>query len=1147
MAFFRAYGRIGMKHFVWLRKPSTSLLLMALCASAVADPVPANLISAMVWRNIGPFRGGRVSAVTGVIGQPGVYYMGLPAGGVWKTTSAGTTWYPVMDSIKEASSVGAVQVAPSDPNVLYAGMGDITAGGGISRGNGVYKSTDAGATWKHIGLEKTEHIPSILVDPHNPNLVMVAALGPNNAKSDARGLYRSTDGGATWTKTLNMSDEIGVQRIAWAYDYPNVMLATTMQSYRAPGQGGRGGGFGGGFGQGPSGTRLFKSTDEGVTWKEIKGGGLPDMSGKTCVAVAMHSDAQRMFLVGNFGLYRSDDGGATWRQMDAADRRVANGQGGYNCGVYVNTQNPDIVYVINTSSYWSTDGGTTFTGFKGAPGGDDPQQMWLDPTDGNRLFFGTDQGATVSLDGGKNWSSWYNQATAQVYHISVDNQFPYWVYATQQDSGSIATASRGNLGAITSLDWLPHPGYEFGSIVADPLNPKVSYAGGPSGGIIKTTYPSGQWIDVSPSLDSTLALRKVGNQPLLFSPKNPHELLAGFQVLMATTDGGKRWHALSPDLSRKPGEAPPAAPTAPASGRPGRGTPAVGAPAAGAPPAGTPAAGPGRGGQSPPDEEDDGAGDEVEREAQRGGFGAAIESMSVSSVDGNILWVGTSNGLIKVSRDHGVTWDDVTIPDMPNGARADVSAIDASHQDPATAYVAVDCHGAGDLKPYLYRTHDFGKTWTPIVAGLPVDETGGSFTRVIRADTKRAGLLYAGTESSVYFSIDDGDHWQSLMLNLPTTSYRDMVVKDNDLVVGTYGRGFWILDDVSPLRQITPSVASEQGHLFKPGDAVRVRRNVGDDTPFPPEVPHADNAPDGAIVYYYLGSKPTGDITLDVHDSRGRLVRHMSSAPIPASTDPPPPVPDFWLEKPMPLPTAVGLNRTNWNLRYDSPAAFSHSYEINANPGQTPASPEGPLVIPGVYTVTLTVAGKSYKETVTVKNDPRSPAGSGELRAQNELQMSLYKCTQEAYARYHQVAETRASIAALLKANPPEAVVTAAKALDTKLAAVGGTTGFGRRFGGGGGGFGGPGNAPRQPSFTAINGAAVRHLNALDSGDMAPNEVMRKACMATCKEFETATKSWELLKSKDLVAFNALLGKNNLKAVADAGTPSLGAKGIKSH
>ena len=1118
-----------MNRVTWLRLPAIFFILCALSPASGGQTVPQSLYSGMVWRNIGPFRGGRVAAVTGVVGQPGTFYMGLPLGGVWKTTSAGTTWYPIFDSVKEASSVGAIQVAPSDPKVIYVGMGDMLTGGGIDRGNGVYKSTDAGVTWQHLGLEKTEHIPSILVDPHDPNLVMVAAQGSINAKSEARGLYRSTDGGKTWKTTLHIDDETGVQKIAWAYDHPNVMLATTMHYYNAPGQA-RGPGNAGGGAPGQravQGGGLYKSTDEGLTWKKIEDESLPPITGRTSCAIAMNTNARRMYVVGNFGLYRSDDGGGTWRHMDASDRRVGNGQGGYNCGVYVDSQNPDIVYVVNTCCYRSTDGGKTFTGFKGAPGGDDPQQLWIDPTDGKRLFFGTDQGATVSLDGGLNWSSWYNQSTAQVYHISVDNQFPYWVYATQQDSGSIATSSRGNLGAITPLDWLPHPGYEFGSIVADPLDPKISYAGGQGGGIVKTTYPSGQWIDVSPNADSSLGLRKVGNQPLLYSRTDPHELFAGFQYLMSTTDGGKRWHKLSPDLTLKPGETP----TPPEARRPGIARPGAPTPS----PAVTPP-----GPQTPMeenDEDDNGEGDEEEREAQRAVGAGAIESISASSIDGKVIWAGTSNGRIKVTRDHGATWADVTIPDLPNPTRADICAIDPSPQEIGAAYVAIDCHGIADFKPYLYRTHDFGKSWTPIITGLPDDQPSGSFARVIRADTQRKGLLFAGTESSVYVSFDDGDHWQSLMLNLPNTSYRDMVVKDNDLVVGTYGRGFWILDDISPLREITSSIASEPAHLFKPALATRVRRNVNGDTPYPPEIPHAENPLVGATVYYSLGSQPPGDITLEVRDAHGQIVRHMTSAAIPALAEAPPPVPDFWIERPSPLPTAPGLNRTNWNLRYDSPAAFSHTYEINANPGQTPASPEGPLALPGVYTVTLIVNGKAYTQTVTVRNDPRSPASPNDLREQHALQMNVYHCAQEAWDAYHQISAVRSSIATLLATNPPEEVLTAARALDTKLAALGGTEGFGRRPGGGGGfpGAGVAAAAPTLRSFITLNSTADRQINTLDSGDMAPNEAIRKACTATCADLLKTQKAWDQLKTTDVGTFNTLLSKNNLKPIVIAG------------
>lgn len=1088
------------------RSLALSLALLGLQAPALSQSVDSSLLSGLKWRSIGPFRGGRVSAVTGAIGQPGVFYAGFPGGGVWKTTGAGTTWVPIFDGVKEASCVGAIEAAPSDPNVLYVGMGDLITGGGINEGNGLYKSTDAGKTWTHLGLENTKQIPSILVDPHNPDLVLLAAQGDIHKASDDRGVFRSTDGGKTWKRTLFVDKETGAQKIAWAYDHPEVMLATTVRHYNAPNAAGRGGGFGGGAPA--SGTKLFKSTDQGQTWTELTGGGLPALSGRTCVAVAMNTNAQRMYLVGNFGLYRSDDGGAHWRQMDKADRRVMNGQGGYNCGVYVDPKNPDVVYLVNTCMYRSTDGGETFTGFKGAPGGDDPQQLWIDPTDARRIFLGSDQGATISLDWGQTWSSWYNQPTAQVYHLSVDNQYPYWVYGTQQDSGSVGTRSRGDLGAITPLDWSPNPGYEFGSIVADPRDPKVIFAGGPSSGIVKVTYPSGQWINVSPNVNSKLGLRHVGNQPLLFSPTNSRELLAGFQCLMATTDGGKTWKAISPDLGYPKGVTPPKENTPPK--RPTAGQAAYSDPDADA---------------NGEEEEDDQEIQDMKAMEGRQApppIGGSIESIAPSAVDGKVIWVGTSNGLVKVTRDHGKTWEDVSIPDLPNGRRSDISAIDASHQDTGTAYVAVDCHSVGDYKPYFYRTTDFGKTWKPITAGLPTDQPSGSFARVIRADTKRKGLLYAGTESSVFVSFDDGEHWQPLDQNLPNTSYRDMVVKDNDLVVCTYGRGFWVLDDLSPLREISASVAAQPAYLFKPGDAIRVRRNVNGDTPFPPEVPHAVNAPVGAILYYYLGSAPKGEVTLDVRDKAGRLVRHMSSAALPASTEAPPPVPDFWVAKPEPLPTEVGTNRVNWNLRYDAPPVASHSYEINANPGETPQSPEGPLVVPGDYTVTLTVDGKQYEQTVTVKNDPRSPADSGALRAQHALQMKVNDDLSAAWKGSQEVAALRAKLKAISSEGE---IGDAVEAFDAKLEAVGGSSGFGRGFG-----FGRAGGG--APSFTGVHGAMVRLLDTLEWGDMAPNEPTTKAYANAHADLLATQTRWQALRTTELAKLNEILAKKGISAVA---------------
>ncbi|HVT38445.1 MAG TPA: hypothetical protein VHE78_05350 [Gemmatimonadaceae bacterium] len=1059
---------------------SRSIAGATLCAAALltlgAAPIRPDLLSGLVWRNVGPFRGGRIAAVTGVIGEPGTYYAGQPAGGVWKSTSAGETWYPVFDAVKDVSSVGAVEVAPSNANVVYVGTGDKVAGGGFNVGNGMYKSDDAGATWRHIGLDDSRVIPSILVNPQNPDVVLVAAEGNVNVKSEMRGVYRSTDGGRTWNRTLFVNDSTGIQKLARAFDRPEVIFATSIRHYNAPVP--------------PSGiavppatppagtpppvvpsaTRLYKSTDEGLTWTEVTGGGLPRMNGCEYVAVAMNTNAQRVFIIGNNGLFRTDDGGASWRQMAKDDERIRNGQGGYNCGVYVDTKNPDVVYTINTSSYKSTDGGNTFTGFKGAPGGDDPQQLWLDPTNSNRMLMGVDQGAIVTLDGGKTWSSWYNQSNEQVYHLAADNSFPYWVYATQQDAGAIRTRSRGNFGAITPNDWSAVPAWEWGTIVPDPLNPNTIYASG--NGIEKVSYPSEQWISISPAANTDLRLRTAFSQPIAFAPWDQHELLAGFQYLMATADGGGHWKKVSPDLTYPKGMTP---------------LPDT----AVRPPGSYPAGG--------------------------------IETISASTVGRGTIWVGTNNGLIKVTRDEGKTWEDVTIPNLPYPARALISIIDASHTDAGGAYVAVDVSRAGDNTPYLYRTHDFGKTWTRITNGLPVNQASASFARVIRADRVRAGLLVAGTESGMYVSFDDGDNWQSLQLNLPITSYRDIAFAGNDLLAGTYGRGIYILDDYAVLRQVTPAVAAEPVHLFKPDPTVRTRRNTNFDTPFPPEVPHALNPPDGVIIYYSLDAKPSGPVTLDVLDSAGTTLRHMSSvAGEPVKEAAKPPHPNFWVAPPPSLPVAVGLNRTNWDLRLDAPPAASHTFEINANPGLTPTTPEGIMTPPGTYTFKLTVNGRSYLQKVTLTNDPRSPATNGDIRAQYALLRKINDAVKTAWDGYQQVEAMRAVVKAR---TPSDTASQAAKAIvefRAKMDTVGGSEG-------GGAGLGGGRRPP--PNFLALNARLVSQLNAQDNADQAPTEAMLAGYAAACRDLKSVAASWAAISAKELQGLNAALTRAGLPAV----------------
>jgi photosystem II stability/assembly factor-like uncharacterized protein len=1070
-------------------KHAISFTVAAITVAAIsvaATPIKPELLSGLVWRNVGPFRGGRISAVSGVIGEPGTFYIGLPAGGVWKTTDAGATWWPVFDGVRDAEVIGALEAAPSNGNTIYVGTGDLITGGGIAEGNGTYKSTDAGATWTHIGLEKTKQIPSIVVDPRDANVVLIAAQGDVHTKDDSRGVYRSTNGGTTWTRTLFVDDSTGIQKLAIAFDRPDVVFATTVRHYSAPAPSGLPvvppGGLGGGGGpagaqrsQGPTGTSIYKSLDGGVTWKELTGGALPRIPGRTSIAVANGTNAQRVYFTTNIGFFRSDDGGATWKQMDATDTRIRNGQGGYNCGVYVDPKNPDVVYVFNTAAYISRDGGNTFTGFRGAPGGDDPQQGWIDPTNGKRIILGYDQGAIVSLDGGATWSSWYNQSTEQVYHVSTDNSFPYWIYASQQDAGAVRTRARGNLGAVTPLDWNPVNGWEWGTILPDPLDANAVYATG--NGVIRISFPSEQWVNVSPAQDQSLRLRVNTDAPLLFDPWDEHRLLAGFQYLMSTTDGGMHWTKISPNLGYPASFAIPPDTATPKPGEPIPGT---------------------------------------------------IMSIGPSTVARGTIWVGINTGLVKLTRDNGRTWNDVSGFSLPG----QIHSVEPSHTTAAEAYITADRRGSADYKPYVYRTRDYGKTWTLITNGLATGESNGSYARILREDPKRPGLLFLGTESAMYVSFDDGDSWQSLMLNLPTTSFRDIAFRGNDLIVGTYGRGIFVLDDYAVLRQITNTTANEDVHLFKPDGAVRVRRNVGADTPFPPEVPHALNPPDGAIIYYWLGSRASGRVTLDVLDSAGAVVRHYSSDPItPVPEAARPPHPNFWVKVEQPLPTDAGMHRVNWDLRYDAPPAFTHSFEINANPAETPASPEGAVVPPGTYTVRLSVNGKSHDEKVTVANDPRSPANLAALKAEDALIRKLNALERLAWDAFRQTDTTRAQLRAITASDSTSGAAKTIREYIAKLDTLGGRAPTGGGFGGGGF-FGG--NANARPTLVQLISRLLNQLGTFDNGDVDPTAAMLAAYKSACNDLGKSIAAWRAINGADLTALNAALSAARRTPLAKA-------------
>ena len=1089
------------------------LAVVCLTFSASAQQAPQtspDLFADLRWRNIGPFHGGRIAAVTGAIGQPGVFYIGAPEGGIWKTTSAGVTWFPIFDQFTNVDSVGAIQVAPSDPNTVYAGTGDSVGG---SSGDGMYKSTDAGKTWTHMGLDETTKINKIVIDPKDPNLVVVSTQG--DATHNGRGIYRTTDGGKTWENTLRPEDANGTRDVEYAFDKPNVIFATSQ------GGGGGFGGFGGGARLGPNGTALFKSTNAGKTWTKIST--LPPYTGRISVAVAMHTNGQRLYVIGTpleggSGLYRSDDQGETWQHMAGNDTRVANGQGTFSSGVWVDPQNPDILYTVATTVYKSTDGGKRFVAFKGAPGGEDPHDIWIDPTNGQRMLFGMDQGPGVTLYGGKTWSGYYQIPIAQIYHIATDNRYPYWVLGSQQDTGAVMTRSRSDQGQITMVDWLPLPSSEFGTVVTDPLKPTtvygVGYGNGQGNGLIKIDLATGQWGNIAPNFGADRNMYAEGRD---FSKRfdttfEPKALYVGYNCIVVTRDGGQVWKTFSPDLTIPKGRpmvpcgvAPAASPTP---------TPAPAAPVGG-----------------------------------RGVGAATISDFSLSTVKQGVAWSGSSTGQIYNTMDGGKTWNNVTnFADLlPN---ANFVTVEAGHNDVTTAYVVANVgFGRGQTaaapvpeQHYVYRTHDAGKTWTRIVNGLPIDERTGSQVHVIREDPKQKGLLFIGTETTVFVSFDDGDHWQSLRLNLPSTSIRDMVFHTddhmNDLVIGTYGRGFWVLDDMSPLREVASKaaeIAAAPAYLFKPGDAIRARMNSNWDQPMNPELSHAPNPPFGAIIYYHLSKPPAGEIKLQVFDSAGKLVRIMSS--IRPTLYDRPPYPDYWLMSPedRSLSTKVGTNRTNWDLRYDDPPGFNPDInnQMNSAPGTVQPAPHGPLALPGTYTLKLLVDGTTSTQTLTVHNDPRVGEGAtvmSDLRTENKLALAAWQGMNDAAAGNNEVAAVRAQVTAKTSGSLPKEVASAATALDAKLVTIGGTRGG--RFGGGGGGpRGGGGAAPSGvTSFTALNGTFNTVLAPLSQNgmDRPPSIAEVHTWESACKEFTVTVNAWKMMLGEDLAGFNSLLTKNNL-------------------
>ncbi len=906
------------------------LLLACLSSIAVAVPlfaqvgVDTHILTEMRWRNVGPFRGGRTRAICGVPSQPNVFYAGAVNGGVWKTTDFGRTWNPIFDQ-QPTGSIGAIEVASSDPNIVYVGSGEGLHRPDLSVGNGMYKSTDAGRTWTHLGLSDGQQISQIAVDPRDANRLFVAVAGHPYGPNPERGIYRSVDGGHTFEKVLYKDENVGGNDVKIDPGNPDVVYATLWEAREAPWENGDWNGSGGG---------IFKSTDGGKTWNQLAGG-LPSGIVQAYVAIS-RSNPQRLFASvatkSTVELYASSDGGATWSNATDDPRPKMRIGGGDLPVPGIDPKNPDVVYSTSTVTWKSTDGGKTWIGWRGAPGGDDYQNIWINPNDSNIVLLGSDQGAIVTVNGGQSWSSWYNQPTAQLYHVNADDAFPYRLCSGQQESGSACIASRSYDGEITFRDWHPVAAEEYGYVVPDPTDPDVIVGGKLTRYDRRTTQAQ----NIMPVPLGSPDFRVIRTQPIVFSPFDPHLMYFAANTLWATNDGGHSWKQVSPDLTRKTFEIPEpvgifrSEPTA--------------------------------------------------QPKQRG----VIYALALSPIEKGRMWAGTDDGLIWLTTDGGTNWKNVTPPQL--SAWQKVSVLEASHGDSQTAYAAINTLRLDDLRPHIYRTRDSGKSWTEIVSGIAANQNVNS----VREDPKRKGLLFAGTEGSVYVSFDDGDHWQSLRLNLPATSVRDLLIKDNDLAIATHGRGFWILDDITSLRQWDDR-ASSGTHLFAPEAALRVRWDTNPDTPLPPDVPAGQNPPDGAILNYYLKSSSSGPVTLEIQDASGKTVRRFSSAdPLPA-VSPMLEIPTYWLRPPERLSSAAGFHRFVWDMHYTPVPDIKPDYPISAVYKNTVPQPTSPWIMPGKYTVVLAVGGQRYTQPLTVSMDPRVKTALADLHKQFELSYQVYE------------------------------------------------------------------------------------------------------------------------------------------------------------
>jgi photosystem II stability/assembly factor-like uncharacterized protein len=1067
------------------------------------DDEDKNPWKALTYRLVGPYRGGRVLAVSGVVDQDNTYYMGAVAGGVWKTTDGGLNWKPIFDKVKDASpSIGALAVSESDPNVIYVGTGEACIRGNIVGGNGVYKSIDAGKTWKLIGLADTHAIGRLIVHPKNPDIAFVAALGHPFAENEERGVFRTRDGGKTWEKVLYKDAKTGAIDITFDPSNPNILFASLWQAKRTPWS----------MDSGGPGSGLYRSADGGSTWKEVKAHGLPEtVLGRIGVSVS-GANPNRIFAVVEAekgGIYRSDDAGENW-QLTTDDHRFRQ-RAWYYSHIFADPKSADTVYILNTGVYRSNDGGKTFSQIR-APHGDN-HGLWIDPTNPKRLINGNDGGATISIDAGQNWSSIYTQPTAQFYHVVTDNRFPYYIYGAQQDNSTVAIASASADGSIDRPDWYDVGGGESGYIAPDPNDPLVVYAGSYGGDITRLDHRTGETQAVNPWPVNPIGWgagdlkhRFQWTEPIVFSPHDPHTLYFAGEVLFKTTNEGASWTIISPDLTRndKSKQQPSGGPIT-----------------------------------------KDNTGVEVYD---------TIFSVVESSVQKDLIWAGTDDGLVHITRDAGQHWDKITPSGMPEWGT--VSMIEASPKDAGTAYIAVERHKMDDFAPYIFKTTDFGKTWTKLTNGIPANV----YVHAVRVDPNHLSLLFAGTEAGVYISYDDGQHWQSLQLNLPVSPVNDLVVKNRDLVVATHGRSFWVLDDIAALEQYSDSVAQETAHLFTPAPTNHTVFRGGF---FGGGGNTGKNPPAGAVIDYWLKTslkkpearkneaekketekkesaasatpdKPATEakaesapkteskedaeapkITLDILNSSGKVIRHFPKKEEEGDSDE-----AFGPRErtASALPAEAGFNRFVWDLRYEGSSKVPHAPLWGG-------SNEGPQAVPGNYEVRLTVLGKTYTAPLEIQADPRLKVTQADLQKQFDLLIKIRDKLTETDDAINQIRDARDQMNAInkrLKGDPrAKAVADAGKSLDKKMTEVEEVL-----------------IQPKSKSGQDVLNFPIRLNNQLaalggvvSSADSAPTQQSYEVFDMLSKSIDEQVAKWKSIVSTDLKSYNDTVKQQDVPAL----------------